>query len=67
MFSDGTYNAVISYVVAPSEPVNGSVCYKLLIGADNHKLYWYKKHRISARSGSGFMPGDLRAITQIRK
>ncbi len=67
VFSDGTYNAVISYVVAPSEPVNGSVCYKLLIGADNHKLYWYKKHRISARSGSGFMPGDLRAITQIRK
>ena len=67
VFSDGTYNAVISYVVAPSEPVKGSVCYKLLIGADNHKLYWYKKHRISARSGSGFMPGDLRAITQIRK
>lgn len=67
VFSDGTYNAVISYVVAPSEPVYGSVCYKLLIGADNHKLYWYKKHRISARSGSGFMPGDLRAITQIRK
>ena len=67
VFSDGTYNAVISYVVAPSEPVSGSVCYKLLIGADNHKLYWYKKHRISARSGSGFMPGDLRAITQIRK
>ena len=67
VFTQGTYNAVISYVVAPTEPVNGSVCYKLLIGADNHKLYWYKKHRISARSGRGFLAGDLRTINQIRK
>ena len=67
VYNDGVYNAVISYVVAPSEPVNGSVCYKLLIGADNHKLYWYKKHRISPRSGSGFLAGDLRTINQIRK
>ena len=67
VFSDGTYNAVISYIVAPTEPVNGSVCYKLLIGADNHKLYWYKKHKISARSGIGFLEADLRTINQIRK
>lgn len=67
VFTQGTYNAVVSYVVAPTEPVNGSVCYKLLIGADNHKLYWYKKHRISARSGRGFLAGDLRTINQIRK
>ena len=57
VFTQGTYNAVVSYVVAPTEPVNGSVCYKLLIGSDNHKLYWYKKHRISARSGRGFLAG----------
>ncbi len=67
VFTDGTFNCVVSYVVAPSEPVNGSVCYKLLIGADNHKLYWYKKHRISPRSGSGFLDSDLRAINQLRK
>ena len=67
VFTQGTYNAVISYVVAPTEPVNGSICYKLLIGADNHKLYWYKKHRITARSGRGFLASDLRTINQIRK
>ena len=67
VFSDGTYNAVISYIVAPTEPVNGSVCYKLLIGADNHKLYWYKKHKISPRAGIGFLAMDLRTINQIRK
>ena len=67
VFSDGTFNAVVSYVVAPSEPVNGSVCYKMLIGADDHKLYWYKKHRISPRQGAGFLESDLKAIKLLRK
>ena len=62
IFTNGTFNAVVSYVVAPTEPVNGSVCYKMLIGADDHKLYWYKKHRISARQGAGFLDADLKAI-----
>ena len=67
VFSDGSFNAVVSYVVAPSEPVNGSVCYKMLIGADDHKLYWYKKHRISPRQGAGFLDSDLKAIKLLRK
>jgi len=67
IFTNGTFNAVVSYVVAPTEPVNGSVCYKMLIGADDHKLYWYKKHRISARQGAGFLDADLKAIKLLRK
>ncbi len=67
IFQRGTFNGVVSYVVAPSEPVNGSVCYKMLIGADDHKLYWYKKHRISPRSGAGFLDMDLKAIKLLRK
>ena len=67
VFSEGKFNAVVSYVVAPTEPVNGSVCYKMLIGADDHKLYWYKKHRISPRQGAGFLDSDLKAIKLLRK
>ncbi len=67
VFSESTYNTVVSYVVAPSEPVNGSVCYKMLIGSDTHELYYFKKHRISARSGKGFLASDLKAIEQLRK
>ena len=67
IFIDGKFNAVVSYVVAPTEPVNGSVCYKMLIGADDHKLYWFKKHRISARQGAGFLESDLKAIKLLRK
>ena len=67
VFSRGTFNAVVSYVVAPEDPVNGSVCYKMLIGADTHELYYFKKHRISARRGKGFLASDLKAIEGVRK
>ena len=67
IFSEGTFNTVVSYVVAPSEPVNGSICYKMLIGSDNHELYYFKKHKITARNGKGFLPGDIKAIKLLRK
>lgn len=67
IFSEGTFNTVVSYVVAPSEPVNGSICYKMLIGSDNHELYYFKKHKITAKSGKGFLPGDIKSIKLLRK
>lgn len=67
IFSEGTFNTVVSYVVAPSEPVNGSICYKMLIGSDNHELYYFKKHKITAKNGKGFQTSDLKAIKLLRK
>lgn len=67
IFSEGTFNTVVSYVVAPSEPVNGSICYKMLIGSDNHELYYFKKHKITARNGKGFLTSDVKAIKLLRK
>lgn len=67
IFSEGTFNTVVSYVVAPSEPVNGSICYKMLIGSDNHELYYFKKHKITAKSGKGFLPSDIKSIKLLRK
>ena len=67
IFSEGTFNTVVSYVVAPSEPVNGSICYKMLIGSDNHELYYFKKHKITAKSGKGFLSSDINSIKLLRK
>ena len=67
IFSEGTFNTVVSYVVAPSEPVNGSICYKMLIGSDNHELYYLKKHKITAKSGKGFLSSDIKSIKLLRK
>ncbi len=67
ILSEGTFNTVVSYVVAPSEPVNGSICYKMLIGSDNHELYYFKKHKITAKSGKGFLSSDIKSIKLLRK
>ena len=67
IFSEGTFNTVVSYVVAPSEPVNGSIRYKMLIGSDNHELYYFKKHKITAKSGKGFLSSDIKSIKLLRK
>ena len=62
----GAYNAVVSFVVAPADPVDGSVCYKMLFTADTQELLYFKKHRISSRRGRGFLPDDLKEIKKAR-
>jgi hypothetical protein len=67
VFTNGTYNGVISYVVAPSEPTSGSWCYKMLLGADTHDLYYLKRHKITTKKSAGFLVADLKLINDIRK
>lgn len=67
IFTDKTYNACVSYVVAPEEPSSGAVCYKMIISADTYKLFYYKKHKITARKGIGFLPSDIKEINGLMK
>ena len=59
-------NTIVSYVVAPFEPQPGAFCYKMLIDAQTHKLYYFKRHRISAKAGAGFLTEDLKRIYSVR-
>ncbi len=63
---DNAAGTLVSYVVAPTEPVNGSFCYKMLIDSETHKLYYYRKHRISKNNKAGFLPADITKITVKR-
>jgi hypothetical protein len=63
---ENTENTLVSYVAAPTEPLSGSFCYKMLIDAGTHKLYYFRKHKISAKYGSGFLQEDLEKITANR-
>lgn len=61
-------NTLVSYTVAPFEPTAGSsFCYKMLIDAGTHELYYFKKHRITKKAGQGFLPEDLMRITAGRR
>lgn len=61
-----TENTLISYTVAPSRPVQGSFCYKMLIDTQNHRLYYFKRHRITSRNGKGFLLEDIKRISWFR-
>lgn len=60
---NNTPDALVSYVAGPTNPVVGSYCYKMLIDSQTYELYYYRKHRINAKSGSGFLPGDIKQIS----
>ncbi len=66
IFLSGDENALISYVIAPSEPHKGSVCWKILIDARTHELFYYKKHSIANSDNVGFLKGDLKKIAKTR-
>lgn len=61
--TDGTENIVVSYVVVPAEAKPGSFCYKMLIDAHTHQLYYFKRHRITKKTGAGFLIDDIERIT----
>ena len=64
--TENSENTIVSYTVAPSAPVPGSYCYKMLIDTRNHRLYYFKKHRMTSRNGKGFLPDDIRRISAFR-
>ena len=61
-----TPETVVSFVVAPENPVKGSYCYKMLIHPESHKLYYFRKHKISKKYGAGFLQEDILRINKQR-
>ena len=61
--TEGTPNTLVSYVVYPSDGAAGSYCYKMLIDAQTHKLYYYRKHKLSKKLGPGFLLEDIKRIS----
>lgn len=62
LFEGGAQDTIVGYVVAPSEPGKGSVCYLYLISADSHELYFFARHKVSSIEDTGFNSRDLKKI-----
>jgi hypothetical protein len=62
----GTSNKIVSLVIVPDETPNGSYCYKMLIHPESHKLYYFRKHKISKKYGPGFLQEDIIRINNQR-
>ncbi len=59
---DMVENTLVSYSVYPDEANPNSYCYNLLIDARSHKLYYYRKYKITKNSGVGFLREDVLKI-----
>lgn len=57
---------IVSFTVVPDAAEKGSYCYKMLIGAKDHKLYYFRKHRITKKFGKGFLLEDINRIATSR-
>ena len=66
MIMDQKPGTIASYTVAPANPQNGSVCYKMLFDTVDHTLYYYRKHKIGKKAGPGFLKDDLKSISGAR-
>lgn len=62
----GTSNKIVSLIIVPDETPNGSYCYKMLIHPESHKLYYFRKHKISKKYGPGFLQEDIIRINNQR-
>jgi len=62
ILASGMAGAVVGYVVVKPEPKNGDICYCMLVTADTHELYLFRKHRISPSAGPGFLPSELKPV-----
>lgn len=63
---DGTPGTLVSFVVAPFSPGKGSRCYKMVIDARTHELYYFSHHRVSAGKWAGFLKKDIRKVAAKR-
>lgn len=63
---DGTPETLVSFVVAPFSPGKGSRCYKMMIDARTHELYYFSHHRVSAGKWAGFLKKDIRKVAAKR-
>ena len=63
---ENTPNTLVSYVVAPSNGNIGSYCYKMLINAQTHEIYYFSRHKISKKYRVGFLTEDIKRINSYR-
>lgn len=66
IFENAGPDALVGYTISPTNPGDGSVCYKMLITADTHELYYFAKHNLK-NNGAGFLKADIKFISSMKR
>lgn len=66
IMSDREAETLVSLVVAPSSGKSGSYCFKMLVNAETHELFYFRRHKITKKDPVGFLAEDLKKILSHR-
>lgn len=55
-------NTLILHKVGPPDELEGAFVFKMLIGTDDARMYYFNNHKIDVRNPNAFLPADLRRI-----
>jgi hypothetical protein len=60
-----TTNTLILHKVGPVGTRNAGFCFKMLIGTDDHNMYYYNQHTIDKANPNGLLPADLKRLDRF--
>ena len=66
IMSDRETETLVRLVGAPSIGKNGSYCFKMLVNAETHELFYFRRHKITKKDAVGFLAEDIRKIMSHR-
>ena len=55
-------NRVVLHMVGPEGARSGGLCFKMLIGADDGRMYFYGEHTITPKKRKGLLGNDMKRI-----
>ena len=59
---DKAENTLVLHKVGPEGEREGGMCFKMLIGTDDGRIYFYGEHRITPKSRNGLLINDIKRI-----
>ena len=64
IFDEREEGTMVGFIVAPSSPVGGEYCYKMLIDAGTHELCWFRRERIKGTDAPAFTGSEIRNLSK---
>jgi hypothetical protein len=58
-------NILILHKVGPPDKNYSGYCFKMLIGTDDSRMYYYNQHKIDKANPNGLLPADLKRLADF--
>ena len=66
-FADAEQETLVGYLIAPFAPSQGALTYKMLIDAETHELYYFKREKAGKDGDAGFSADELKKFSNLNK